>query len=261
MKKKVRLVAVLSAAAVMMSGCSRFSPAETAVSVEKDGTVRAAVIEQLDQDYYKEDELKTSIDQAVAEFTAENGEDSVSVEKYETKDRKVTLLMEYADAGTYADFNQVTFFTGDMVAAGGAGYDFDTVFQQVEKGKVTDDEVSSDEVLNSYNYNVVILEEAMGVEVPGNIVYVSSNVEVTGKKSAKVSEPGQAETETGTEDSTETETETESETGIMSIAPAEDQEEESQSGTETETETESETETEAKEEQKQESSIAYIIYE
>lgn len=265
MKKEVRFVAVLSAAAVMMSGCSSFSPEETAVSVGKDGSIKAAVIEQLDQDYYKEDELKTSIDQAVAEFTEEYGEDSVSVEKYETKERNVTLMMEYADADTYAKFNHVTFFTGDMVAAGGAGYDFDTTFQSVEKGKVTDDAVSSDEVLNSYNYNVVILQESMGVEVPGNIVYVSSNVEVTGKKSAKVLEHSQDETETEAESGTESETETESETGMMSIAPNEDQEDTSESGTEGETETEDETEstTEAgeKEEQKKESSIAYIIYE
>lgn len=256
MKKRVTLLAVLTAAVVTMAGCSRFSPEETAVSVGKDGEITAAVIEQLDQEYYNEDELKTSIDQAVADYEEENGEDLVSVEKYETEDRKVTLFMKYASADTYADFNNVIFFTGDMVAAGGAGYDFDTVFQEVKKGEVTNDQVSSDEVLSSYNYNVVILEEEMGVEVPGNIVYVSSNVEVTGRKSAKVLGSIQEETESETEAETESESETESE--IVSIAPAEEEstESETESGTEAETETET-TETE----NAKEASIAYIIYE
>ena len=138
-----------------------------------------------------------------------------------------------------------------MVAAGGAGYDFDTTFQSVEKGTVVDESVSSDEVLNSYNYNVVILEEEMAVEVPGNIVYVSSNVEVTGKKSARVlgsQEESQAETETEfTETESGGETVTDAMAGLVSIAPKEDQE------------LESETETEEK--NSQGSSVAYIIYE
>ena len=251
MKKRVTVLAALAVAAANIAGCSKFSPEETAVSVGKDGEITAAVIEQLDQDYYKEDELKTAIDEAVAEFAAQNGEDSVSVEKYETEERKVTLIMKYADADTYAEFNNVAFFAGDMVAAGGAGYDFDTTFQSVEKGTVVDESVSSDEVLNSYNYNVVILEEEMAVEVPGKIVYVSSNVEVTGKNSARVlgsQEESQAETETEfTETESGGETVTDAMAGLVSIAPKEDQE------------LESETETEEK--NSHGSSVAYIIYE
>lgn len=243
MKRRVTWIAVLAVAACAMTGCSKFSPEETAVSVGKDGKITAAVIEQLDQDYYNEDELKTSIDQAVADFAEENGEDLVTVEKYETEDRKVTLFMDYADADAYAAFNNVVFFTGDMVEAGGAGYDFGTEFQEVKKGEVTKEQVASDEVLSSYNYNVVILQEEMGVEVPGDIVYVSSNVEVTGKKSAKVT--GSHQTEEQTE--SETETEAQAQTDLVSIAP--------QGEEDTEEETESETEP------SQEIPIAYIIYE
>ncbi len=241
MKKRVTWMTVLVVAACAMAGCSKFSPEETAVSVGKDGKITAAVIEQLDQDYYKEDELKASIDQAVADFAEENGEDLVKVKKYETEDRKVTLFMNYANADAYAKFNNVVFFTGDMVEAGGAGYDFNTGFQKVEKGEVTNNQVTSDEVLNSYNYNVVILQEEMGVEVPGDIVYVSSNVEVTGKKSAKVvgDEKIQEQSER------ETETDTKEQTDLVSIAP------EGEESTETERETET----------MEEIPIAYIIYE
>lgn len=257
--KRAKMLAIGMAAAVLLSGCSKFSPKETAVSIGKDGKITAAVIEKLDQDYYKEDELKSSIDKAVSDFVSSNGADSVSIEKYEAKDRNVSLFMEYADGDAYAQFNNVTFYAGDMVGAGGAGFDFDTTFQSVEKGEVTDKQVSNDEVLNSYNYNVVILEEQMSVEVPGNIVYVSANVEVTGKKSAKVVAEV-SETEAETEKSSETGTESESETEVLSLSPAEDMETgEETSESETETETESQTEEETESTAK--SAVAYIIYE
>jgi hypothetical protein len=61
----------------------------------------------------------------------------------------------------------------------------------------------------------------MEVEVPGNILYVSSNVEVTGKKTARMAGSSTtAETETNTE--TETETETETSTEAASTAGEDD---------------------------------------
>ena len=42
------------------------------------------------------------------------------------------------------------------------------------------------------NYQTVVIEEALLVEVPGNIKYVSENMKVTGKSTAVLEETGRA---------------------------------------------------------------------
>ena len=119
--------------------------------------------------------------------------------------------MSYASGDDYSKFNQVTFFTGDVLTAYQAGYDFSGKFQSVEKGQVTGADVTGNDILNSYNYGLVILTEPILVKVPGNIVYASDNVEITGKKSARVL----SEAEAGAE-AQEPET---NEDGAISLSP------------------------------------------
>ena len=47
----------------------------------------------------------------------------------------------------------------------------------MEKGQVTATDVTGNDILNSYNYGIVILTEPILVTVPGNIVYAADNVE------------------------------------------------------------------------------------
>ena len=75
--------------------------------------------------------------------------------------------------------------------------------------------MTGNEILNSYNYGIVILEEAMDVKVSGNIVYASSNVEITGKKTATVLESTDQTAAKATE-STQRETDAD---GALTIAP------------------------------------------
>lgn len=66
----------------------------------------------------------------------------------------------------------------------------------MEKGQVTATDVTGNDILNSYNYGIVILTEPILVTVPGNIVYASDNVEITGKKTARVLSETEAAGET-----------------------------------------------------------------
>ena len=77
------------------------------------------------------------------------------------------MEIDYATGEDYANFNNVTFFTGDVLTAYyDAGYDFQATFQSVEKGTVVSSAVTREEVLNSYNYDILILEEPIEVKVP-----------------------------------------------------------------------------------------------
>ena len=89
--------------------------------------------------------------------------------------------MNYAASRDYQDFNNVTFYAGDLQGAYNQKYEFPDEFQKVENGKVTGSVTRSD-ILGGLNYNVVICSEEMDIEVPGKILYVTTDAVVTGKK-------------------------------------------------------------------------------
>ena len=214
MKKTKGLVLTLLAFGLLTGCSSKFSPKETAVSIGKDGAVTAAIIDKLDQSYYDAEELKANVESSVAEYNGAAGEDTITVEKFEVgEEGDVELFMQYASGKDYADFNNVDFYVGDITDGyNNGGYRFETTFRQVEKGETVGEEIQREEIFAGSNHSMIVFSEDMAVEVPGNILYVSSNVEVTGKKSARMAGSGSG---------SETESETESEEDSKSAAASE----------------------------------------
>ncbi len=203
-KGKKLMLAVLAMG--LLTGCSKFSPDENAVSIGKDGEITAAILDHLDQDYYDAEELKTEVEQAVNTYNQSEGKDCITIEKFQSKDNgEVTLFMKYAGDEDYAAFNHVDFYAGDITDGyNKGGYRFETTFQQIENGKVIRENVDKKEIFRGSNHPMVVFSEEMAVEVPGKILFASSNVQVTGKKSARVGDET-AETEAVTESETDTE--------------------------------------------------------
>lgn len=194
--KKAKILCATALSLSLLSGCGKFEPDATAMMASKDGTLTAVVMETLDQSYYDSAELQTLITTEVADYNASVGTEKIKVTEFKAENQTANLTMEYTTGSDYAAFNDVTCYTGDILGAYSAGYDFDVVFHQIEKGEVINTSVSRSEVLNSYNYYILILEEPMDIQVEGKLVYVSSNVEVTGKNTCRVvSSVSEAETE------------------------------------------------------------------
>ena len=208
--RKAKMLVVFFAVMGVLAGCSKFSPEETTVSVGKDGKITAAVIDTLDQNYYQADELKTELDKAIAAYNSSAGEDTIQVDKFETEEGNVSLFMKYAAYKDYAAFNNVTFYAGDISDGyNNGGFRFETTFQQIENGEVVKDTVTREEIFAGTNHSMIVFQEPMAVEVPGKILYASSDLTITGKKSARPSE-------------LDKETETSGETEVLEIAPAQE---------------------------------------
>lgn len=217
-KAKMLMLAVLSIG--MLTGCSKFSPDETAVSIGKNGEITAAVLDELDESYYNTEELKTNVESAVSDYNGSGGADSITIDKFDIKeDGSVKLFMKYGAYEDYAAFNNVTFYAGDITDGyNNGGYRFETTFQQVENGKVIRSDVDKNEIFEGNNHPMIVFQEEMAVVVPGKILYASSNVQVTGKKTAKI--PGEEdETQSQSETSSKAESAGEDETGVPEIAP------------------------------------------
>ena len=246
--KKWKTVLAVVLAAVCLTGCSQFKAEHNAAALKKDGSVMAAVLDTLDKSYYSDEELKTTIDEAVADYNEGSDETAIVVKKFETSEENVQLYMNYASAEDYQKFNNVTFYAGDLQGAYDNNYEFPDTFQQVEKGKVTGTVTKSD-ILSGLNYYVLIYSEEMDVEVPGKIVYVSPDVSVTGKKTAtNIDEVIEQQAEAGTETAEGKESEI-TEEGKIEV-------EEGVLETESQTETSKDTDGEAGEHM-----LTYIIYE
>lgn len=115
MKKAGQLLAVLTAASVLLSGCEKLKDVTTtSVYVSKNGVVTEAIVEDYSKDDdYTEDELKVFVEDDIKKFTEERGDaDSVKLEKCQIKEDKVEIRMEYGDYQSYADYHGAEFFAG-----------------------------------------------------------------------------------------------------------------------------------------------------
>lgn len=213
MKKKIGLILTVMLGLGLLSGCgNKLDVEESTVYVDKDGSVISADLEDFEADYYSEEELKNYINETIDSYTTENGKKSVSLSDFSVKDSVAKLTMKYKTSNDYTNFNGIELFSGTVVKAMAAGYDFNVDFVSVEDGVVTGT-ASKDEVIDNDDYKVAIIKANTNVKVDGKIVYVSNqNVEVTGKNTITIKEGSNADatsTENVSGDGTETVAETE----------------------------------------------------
>lgn len=190
--KRLLLIAVVTAG--LATGCSKFKPDETGILVEKNGRIKSVIKESLDKSYYDETELKSMIDDTVNSYNTKMGTEQVEIEKYQVKDREATLEILYDSFDDYQEMNRVKFYQGDLSGVQGTIYELQGTFFQVSKGKVQDT-VDASTVMATSNYNVVVLEEDILVQVPGNIVFISSNMELLGGNKARAKGKESVQTE------------------------------------------------------------------
>lgn len=240
--RKARMLAAAVLVMGLLGGCGKFSPEETAISIGKDGAITAAVIDTLEESYYSSEELTKDVESSVIEYNNTAGENTVEIEKFEIKDGNVELFMKYASYKDYQEFNNIDFYVGDITNGyNEAGFRFETTFKEVENGEVTREGIEKEEIYAGKNYPMMVFHEDMEVTVPGKILYISSNLILTGKTSAKMTSDEQTE-ESETESQKATE-EGETNDGVMEIAPVVETKAQADSG-----------ENEGK-------GLAYIIYE
>lgn len=182
--KKISQVMFVLMAAFLLGGCTvekEVAEQGDSVQIAKDGSIVSTLVNVLDQSYYNADELKTMIESEISQVNISQGSDAVSLEKYDCDSAgNVKVKIKYADSAAYTAFNGHTFYSGDAVTAKDT-YGLNGSFLDVKDGKLT-----AEDAVVSEDAKVVILSENINVSVPGKIVAITDNVELTGKKSASV---------------------------------------------------------------------------
>lgn len=220
--KKRRILYLLLAICLLVSRCSK-TPKDKSVNalvIHKDHRIKSTIVESFDKEYYKEEELKTSIENQINEYNSQTGQESIQLESLKKKGKEIQLSMEYESAKDYASFNEVPLFEGTVEEAIAEGYDFSNTFQSIKKGKVQKQGLTSDEIKELSDHKVVIIKEYVQVEVPKNITAISGNMTLLNKKEAKVIQNHKKVAEDLTEsDETKDESETEEADGVPILEP------------------------------------------
>ena len=186
--KRGFLLATVISASCFLTGCSilaGFSPEVSGVSVSKNGRITEVVRESFDASYYNEEELQSQIESEISDYNSSHDDKSVKKKSLKVENGEAQLRMVYDSYQDYAQFNHVGFYVGDMNGAIQAGYAFEGSFLPVSDGKTAEgSSIWGSSLMSGKNYKTIVVNEALLVDVPGTICYVSEGVKVTGKSEA-----------------------------------------------------------------------------
>lgn len=193
MKKRMAALGCCIGMSVLLGACgTKLDVQENTIALQRNGKILEAAVETFDQSYYKEDELNSYIQNAVDDYTAEHGKKSVSVTESKVEEKKAYLTLQYENAETFQDFSGIECFSGSIVEAQSAGYDFEQDFYPVTDGKADKKTVRGSSLLEDDDLKVLIVKENSDLIVPGKIAYVSTEgTEVTSEKQVNVTQKQQ----------------------------------------------------------------------
>lgn len=192
MRRKLYAALLFFAAASIATACgASFEADESTVYITKEGNVIGADIEDFNEDYYDEEELKSYITESIEDYVESNGDGSLELDRFQIESSEengatAQLYLNYATYIDYALFNDVTMFAGTVPQAQQEGYTFDQGFQKVEEGAAAGS-MDVKELLEDADIRVVVIGEETVVRVDGEIQCVSEgNTEVSGKNTVRV---------------------------------------------------------------------------
>ena len=193
MRKRMVALSCCIGMCKLMAACgTKLDVQENTIALQRNGKILEAAVETFDQSYYKEDELNSYIQNAVDDYTAEHGKKSVSVTESKVEEKKAYLTLQYENAETFQDFSGIECFSGSIVEAQSAGYDFEQDFYPVTDGKADKKTVRGSSLLEDDDLKVLIVKENSDLIVPGKIAYVSTEgTEVTSEKQVNVTQKQQ----------------------------------------------------------------------
>lgn len=195
--KKIGIMVAGILLCTLLFGCSQKSTDEvTTITIDKSGRILNTIVEDFEKEYYAEDELKSMIESDLSAYHKKyqnTQENLIKLESVNTSEQVATVKLIYSDAESYAQFNDVSFFSGTVSEAYQKGYSFEGVTLNSVKNDGTT--LDKHAILSEGSLHVVITDEALKVRTYNDILYTSSNFTSINKKEATI------EADTGSDNS------------------------------------------------------------
>ena len=166
-----------------LSACGIFSSVTTStISVDKKNKVTSVTIASLPSEQYNEEELKQSIDEAVATYNDGEDKDKITLKGFKVKKGQATLRLVYASGDDYEAFNERILFVGTVAEAKVAGFDFEGEFLDTSKATIKGSTILKD----ASDEKVIITNEPVQIQTDKDILYTSPNATIIDKRLAQV---------------------------------------------------------------------------
>lgn len=200
--QKVKSALLILAVSFGLIGCGQDkAPEVSSVSIGKDGTIAHQIVGGFEQNYYEVDGLKELAESRVAEYCADNGEESVTLASVEEKDGSVLIGLNYATDRDYSDFNNRELFVGTLTEAENRGYPLEAVAFISADGKPM--EIGFMEERDKKQIVIIATKpsEELVVNTYGKVLYINQSatsdldVSFTGKKAVYIKYPADENTD------------------------------------------------------------------
>lgn len=194
-KKKI-MSSCLVACMLFLAACSKethlsLSETETdTLYVSAEGTLELANVEEFASDQYKEDELKSFIEDTIQTYeeTGTDRKGTITMKDFEVKNKMAKVLLAIDNAETYTAFQgeELQYLTSENIAN---NLVLPENFKKASDGKT----IEKQDVLKEKGLKYLIIEENLCVKVEGTIKYYSdamltgdSEIQTTGEKVAVI---------------------------------------------------------------------------
>lgn len=199
--KKRKTAMLILLAAMLMAGCSgkdhssASQPDKSGIYVTDAGTFSTATVEPYEnQDYYKEEEWNSFLQQRVDKFNGEHGEGAVTLTSCSQKAGAIRMEFSYADGDALVQFTKAYHDTVNAVdsirmmsveeALSQAGAE-EVSFVKAKDGK----KASAGEIGKNEDLKALAVEgPSVMLNTEGSIAYVSANVSVEGSKTVQTAQ-------------------------------------------------------------------------
>lgn len=159
---------------------------ENTLAVNRDGSVTELAVESFGEEYYSLDELKTFVADEVDKYNEEHPSESgkekdqaIIIDEVRASEEEAKVVLTYKTPEDYSDFNYTRMEISEV-----SQLPEDAAALELQDAQGADaGTVSSLE--SAEQYTAVITCTAGYIAVPGKIAYVSSNVTISDKSSAK----------------------------------------------------------------------------
>lgn len=200
--RKGKTMLLILAAFLGLVGCGREkAPEVSSVSIGKDGVIAHRIVGDFEQSYYDKDGLTSLAEDRVAEYCADHGEDSVTLESVEEKNGSVKIQLQYATQQDYSDFNHRELFVGPLMEAGEQGYPLEGVAFVSADGEPMELGYMEEQDKKKIAIIATKPSEELVVNTYGKVLYINQSatsdldVSFSGKKGVRISYPENGSTD------------------------------------------------------------------
>lgn len=188
MKTRIYYVIIAAVFCLLLSACgNKEDEDDTAFStlhIGKNGKVLSRIIEDFDEPYYYEDELKDMIEEEVSAYNKKVDSESITFKSCEKSENAIIVELSYNSAEDYTAFNGDVLFYGTVQDAYQAGYDLNVRLSDAANSQT----IGKDDILNMGDNHIVISNENIRVACYKDIAYMSEGVTTVSKSEADLPE-------------------------------------------------------------------------